>query len=139
VRRSGSAPCSRDRSSAPPTAPTNSVTPRRPAGEPSHTDGGREAPPTLPLEAVRLGHRTVVQGLVEHVLGDPALPGDLSQGPAGGCRLLDDLARGVVADVGVEGRGGRERQLRITLAHLPVRLDPVYALLGEQTGRGREE
>ena len=40
VRHSGSAPCSRDRSSARPTARTNSVTPRRPVGEPSHTEGG---------------------------------------------------------------------------------------------------
>ena len=89
--------------------------------------------------AVRLRHRAVVERLVEHVVVDARLARDLAQRPARPRRLLDDLARLVVADVRVERRRGRERQLGVALALLAVRLDPVDALLGEQPRRGREQ
>ena len=84
------------------------------------------------LVLVRLGHRPVVQGLVEDLLVD-ARPRARPPGATGRRRqLLDDLARAVVADVGVERGGRRERQLGVALAGLAVGLDPVDALLGEE-------
>src|SRR6266511_2288830 len=57
---------------------------------------------------VRLGHRAVVERLVEDVVRDTTLARDLEQRAAGGGGLLDDLARRVVADVGIERGRGRE-------------------------------
>src|SRR5919197_4751818 len=72
------------------------------------------------LAVVRLRHRPVVEGLVEHVLGDPALACDLAERAAGRGRLLDDLRTCVVADVRVQRGGGGERELGIALALLAV-------------------
>ena len=84
---------------------------------------------------MRLGHRAVVERLVEHRVLDARLAGDLAQRAARRGGVLDDLARLVVADVRVERGRGREGQLRVVLAVLAVRLDPVDALLGEQPAR----
>src|SRR5438132_11569973 len=83
------------------------------------------------LLAVRLRHAAVVERLVEHRLLDALLPRHLAQRAARGRRLLHDLRRTVVADVRVERGRGREGQLRVALAGLAVRLDPVHAFLGE--------
>ena len=86
------------------------------------------------LGVVRLRHPPVVQSLVEHVIGNPALAGDLTQGAPRCSSLLDDLGGGVVADIGVQSGGGRERQLCVALARLAIGLDPVDALPGQQPG-----
>src|SRR5262252_8650120 len=82
--------------------------------------------------AVRLRHLAVVERLVEGLLVDALIACDLAQRAARRRRFLDDLSSLVVADVRVERGGGGERQLRVVLALLAVRLDPVDALLREK-------
>src|SRR4051812_26795640 len=67
---------------------------------------------------VRLGHGAEVERLVERRVVHAGLAGDLAEGAAGLRRLLHDLAGLVVADVRVERRGRRERQLGVALAVL---------------------
>src|SRR5581483_7730552 len=88
---------------------------------------------------VRLGHRAVVEGLVEDRLLDALLPRDLAQRAPRRGGLLDDLGRRVVADVRVERRRRRERQLGVALAVLAVRREPVDALLGEEPASAGEQ
>src|SRR5437667_4484695 len=75
---------------------------------------------TTLLSFVRLGHRTVVQRLVEHRFLDSLLTRDLTQRAAASGSLLHDLRRTVVSNVRVEGGRGRERQLGVALGVLAV-------------------
>src|SRR3954447_18225111 len=91
------------------------------------------------FSAVGLRHRPIIERLVEDRVRNALFARHLAEAPPGGARLLDDLARPVVADVRVERRRRRERQLGVALALLPVRLDAVDALLTEQArSRGEE-
>src|SRR2546430_6939234 len=67
---------------------------------------------------VRPRHPAVVERLVEGLLVDAGLARDLTERTARARRFLDDLGRLVVADVRVERRRRRERQLRVALAPL---------------------
>src|SRR5262245_2496599 len=100
---------------------------------------GLTAGPSAEASAVRPGHPAVVESLVEDGLVHPGLERDLAQRAAGRRGLLHDLARAVVADERVERGRGRECQLRIALALVAIRLDPVDAALGEQPRRAREQ
>src|SRR4051794_7165604 len=93
---------------------------------------------TLP-SFVRLGHRAIVQRLVEHRFLDSLLTRNLTQRATASRGLLHDLRRTVISDVRVERRRGRQRQLGVALRVLAVGLDPVDALLGEETRRAREQ
>ena len=81
----------------------------------------------------------VVERLRQRLLVDALLDGDLAQRPARRRGLLPDLRGAVVADVRVERRGCRQRQLGVLLEPLAVGLDAVDALLGEEARRAREE
>src|SRR6266700_1687350 len=81
---------------------------------------------------VRLRHRTVIERFVERLLVDARLARDLAQRAAGARSLLDDLRRLVVPDIGVERGRRRERQLRVALGILTVRLDSLNALLVQE-------
>ena len=92
------------------------------------------------LAVVRARHLAVVERLVEHVLGDTLLPRDLAQRPARRRRLLDDLARLVVADVRIErGRSRRASPRRSARVCSRFASIPDDALLVEQPARGREQ
>src|SRR3954469_6891224 len=81
--------------------------------------------------AMRLRHAPEVERLVDDGFLDAGLPCDLAQRPTRRRRLLHEFGRAVVADVWIErGRRG-QRQLRVALALLPIRLDAVDALLRE--------
>src|SRR5579862_8433761 len=81
--------------------------------------------------AVRVGHLAVVQRLVQDIVRNTLLPRDVAQRATAGRSLLDDLARLVVADVGIERGRRRQRQLGVALALLAVRLDAGHTLLVE--------
>src|SRR6476469_3080632 len=88
---------------------------------------------------IRIRHSAVVEGLVEDLLLDALLPRHFAERAAARRGLLDDLARTVVADVRVQRRGGRERELGVVLGVLALGLDAVDALLGEEPRGAREE
>src|SRR6266498_3886788 len=95
---------------------------------PARRTGNRAQTPL----AVRLRHLPVIEGVIERGVVHAVLPRDLAERAARRRRLLDDLAPHVVADVRIERGRRRQRQLRVLLASLTVRLDAVDALLREQ-------
>src|SRR5436190_9960812 len=112
------------------------------AGERAHYRGcstRSTRPPTGRLRHVRPGHCPVVERFVEDLLVDAALACDLAERTSRRCRLFDDLGRRVVPDVRIERGCGGQSELRIPLARLAVRLDPVDAFLGEETRRRSQQ
>src|SRR5438270_8905236 len=88
---------------------------------------------------VRVGHLAVVERFVQHLVRDTTLPRNLPERFPRRGRGLHDLRRLVVPDARVQrGRCG-QRELRVALGLLAVRLDACDALLVEEPRSAREQ